>query len=104
VERLFLPPVIRVLQSTRAALVVPIIHAIHALPGITTANFFMEKMAAGFNAESQDWRYTLIMPNGQVLGTTGGKDSAKMGFCAKCHAVMKDRDGCFYLDEEYRRK
>ncbi len=66
--------------------------------------FLMEKMAAGFNAESMDWRYTLIMPNGKILGTTGGKNAAKMGFCAECHAVMEDQDSRFYLDEEYRRK
>ena len=65
--------------------------------------FLMEKMATGFNAESMDWRYTLIMPNGKVLGTTGGKNSAKMGFCAECHAVMDDQDSRFYLDEAYRR-
>ena len=66
--------------------------------------FLMEKMAAGFNAESMDWRYTLILPNGRILGTTGGKDSAKMGFCAECHAVMEDQDSRFYLDEDYRRQ
>ncbi len=66
--------------------------------------FLMEKMAAGFSSDSQDWRYTLIMPNGQVFGTTGGKNSDKVGFCAECHAVVEDQDSRFYLDEEYRRK
>ena len=66
--------------------------------------FLMEKMAAGFSSDSQDWRYTLIMPNGQVFGTTGGKNSDKVGFCAECHAVVEDQDSRFYLDEAYRRK
>lgn len=66
--------------------------------------FLMEKMAAGFNAESQDWRYTMIMPNGQVFGTTGGKNSAKMGFCVECHMVVEEQDSRFFLDDDYRRK
>ena len=35
--------------------------------------FLMEKMEAGFDADTGDWRYTLIMPNGKTIGTTGGK-------------------------------
>ncbi len=66
--------------------------------------FLMEKMASGFNGASQDWRYTLILPNGKVLGTTGGKNSGKIGFCAECHMVAEDQDSRFYLDEEYRVK
>ena len=66
--------------------------------------FLMEKMAAEFNAESQNWRYTLILPNGKILGTTGGKNSAKVGFCVECHLVEEEHDSRFYLDEEYRRK
>ncbi|MDA0229204.1 MAG: cytochrome P460 family protein [Proteobacteria bacterium] len=66
--------------------------------------FLMEKMAAGFNAESGDWRYTLILPNGKILGTTGGKGSAKVGFCIECHAVQEEEDSRFFLDEEYRKQ
>ena len=65
--------------------------------------FLMEKMAAGFNAESHDWRYTLILPNGKILGTTGGKNSAKVGFCIECHAVAEEQDSRFFLDEDYRK-
>lgn len=66
--------------------------------------FLMEKMASGFNAESKDWRYTLVLPNGKVLSTTGGKNSGKVGFCIECHAVVEDQDSRFFLDEDYRRK
>lgn len=66
--------------------------------------FLMEKMAAGFNAASQDWRYTLIMPNGKVVGTTNGAGSSKMQFCAECHLAVEDQDSRFYLPEEYRVK
>ena len=35
--------------------------------------FLMEKHNAGFNKVSHNWQYTLIMPNGQTVGTTNGK-------------------------------
>jgi len=49
--------------------------------------FLMEKMASGFNAASQDWRYTLIQPNGKILCITGGKNSGKVGFCIVLHRM-----------------
>ena len=64
--------------------------------------FLMEKMGAGFDADTQDWRYTLIMPNGREIGTTGGKGAAQVGFCAECHLGVEDQDSRFFLDEEYR--
>ena len=56
-----------------------------------------------FNAKLHDWRYTLILPNGKILGTTGGKNSAKVGFCIECHAVAEEQDSRFFLDEDYRK-
>ena len=64
--------------------------------------FLMEKMEAGFDPDTGDWRYTLIMPTGRVIGTTGGKGAAKVGFCADCHLGVEDQDSRFFLDEEYR--
>ncbi len=65
--------------------------------------FTMERMPAGFNAESEDWRFTLIMPNGAVFGTTNGKNSAGVQFCITCHgAVAEDQDSMFFLPDEYR--
>ena len=64
--------------------------------------FLMEKMEAGFDPDTRDWRYTLIMPNGRVIGTTGGKGAAQVGFCAECHLGVEDQDSRFFLDEEYR--
>jgi hypothetical protein len=66
--------------------------------------FLMEKMAANFNAGTQDWRYTLMLPNGKVIGTTNGSGSGKVQFCADCHLAMEDQDSRFFLDEEYRAK
>lgn len=65
--------------------------------------FLMEKMAAGFDDDGGNWRYTLMMPNGQVFGVTGGKGSANVGFCKDCHiAVGEDQDFQFFLPEELR--
>jgi hypothetical protein len=65
--------------------------------------FLMEKMAAGFNEDSGNWRYTMVLPNGQVFGTTNGAGSAKMQFCYECHmAVAEEQDSLMFLPDEYR--
>ncbi len=64
--------------------------------------FLMEKMAAGFNADSGDWKYTMVMPGGAVFGATNGKNSAGMTFCYECHMTAEDQDSMFFLPEEYR--
>ncbi len=66
--------------------------------------FIMEKMIAGFNPGSDDWRYTMIMPNGSVFGSTGGKGSAKMQFCADCHMSVSEADSMLFMPDEYRVK
>ena len=65
--------------------------------------FLMEKHNAGFNANTHNWQYTLIMPNGQTVGTTNGKGSASVKFCYECHnAVAEDQDALMFLPEELR--
>jgi len=65
--------------------------------------FVMEKMSAGFNKDSGNWRYTMVMPNGQIFGTTNGAGSAKMNFCYECHmAVAEEQDSLMFLPDEYR--
>ncbi len=65
--------------------------------------FLMEKMAAGFNADSGNWKYTMFTPNGAVFGETNGKNSAGMQFCIECHAaVAEEQDHMMFLPEEYR--
>jgi ubiquitin len=65
--------------------------------------FIMEKMHAGFNAESGDWRYTMIMPDGAVAGTTKGAGNANVEFCIGCHiSVAPELDSVMLLPEEYR--
>lgn len=67
--------------------------------------FLMEKMAQGFNGESGDWRYTMIMPDGSVFGTTGGVDSRKVAFCVPCHGLVGEtQDHMFFPPKAYRIK
>jgi len=77
-------------------------------PNGTTAPgplFMMEKMKAGFNADSGDWKYSMVMPDGGVFGVTNGAGSAKMTFCYECHMAVADaQDSLFFLPPEYRVK
>lgn len=64
--------------------------------------FVMEKMPAGFNSTSGDWKYTQINPTGDVLGITNGTDSNKVEYCIHCHITRGDTDQLFYIPESYR--
>ena len=64
--------------------------------------FVMEKMPAGFNADSGNWRYTLVMPGGKVIGATNGKGSGNVEFCIGCHMSAEDTDSMMLLPEDYR--
>lgn len=65
--------------------------------------FIMEKMEKGWNKASDDWKYTLMLPNGKIFGVTNGVNSKKVKFCIDCHiAVAEDQDSSFFLPEELR--
>jgi len=64
--------------------------------------FIMEKMAAGFNKASGNWKYTLILPNGQTVGTTNGNGTEAVKFCYECHMAAEDTDSLFFLPEDLR--
>ncbi len=68
--------------------------------------FLMEKMNAGFSPGSDDWRYTMIMPNGSMFGTTWGAGSEKVQFCADCHMSVSepDVDSMLFMPDAYRVK
>lgn len=60
--------------------------------------FVMEKVAA------ESWRYTMVMPEGWVLGSTGGPGADTVAFCADCHAAApRGHDQLYFLPPEYRR-
>jgi len=64
--------------------------------------FLMEKKQAGFNEATGDWRYYLILPNGNLFGVTKGKNDAGMKFCQDCHVGGEDNDFLLFLPEEVR--
>ncbi len=65
--------------------------------------FIMEKMTRGFNAETSNWRYAMVMPGGKLFGLTGGKNSAGLKFCHDCHVGGEDNDFMLFLPEEVRK-
>ena len=65
--------------------------------------FLMEKMPAGFNPASRDWRYSMIMPDGSLFGRTNGLDSARVVFCITCHRAAGDEnDHLFFIPNVHR--
>jgi len=66
--------------------------------------FLMEKMPAGFNYVSGDWRYTMILPDGSVHGTTRGAGADQVDFCIACHLAVENQDHLFFIPEDYRRR
>ena len=65
--------------------------------------FLMEKMEPGFSPEGRDWRYTQIMPDGSLFGTTNGEGSDRMEFCVTCHATAGEpADHLFFVPDKYR--
>ncbi|MFT5393898.1 MAG: hypothetical protein ACI8PT_004102 [Gammaproteobacteria bacterium] len=64
--------------------------------------FLMEKMAAGFNPISGNWRYTLIQPDGQLLGETNGRGTVSVNYCIGCHLTKASNDHLFFVPEAFR--
>ncbi len=70
---------------------------------LTGPLFLMEKMSTGFNPEGRDWRYTMIMPDGGLFGTTNGEGSDRVEFCIDCHQAAGDEeDHLFFVPEPHR--
>ncbi len=64
--------------------------------------FLMEKMAPGFSPANNDWRYSMIMPDGSLFGETGGPGAARVAFCHTCHAEVGETDNLFFVPEDKR--
>ncbi len=64
--------------------------------------FIMEKMPAGFNRVSGDWRYIMIMPNGVLFGETKGRGAQKVEYCIGCHLAKEEQDHLFFVPESVR--
>ncbi len=64
--------------------------------------FVMEKMEAGFNYVSGDWRYTMVMPDGELFGTTKGINAERVYYCIGCHLVRDDFDHLYFVPDSVR--
>ena len=62
----------------------------------------MEKMPAGFNPASGDWRYSMISPRGEVIGITNGQNPDQVSYCVPCHLSRQATDHLFFPPEEFR--
>ncbi len=65
--------------------------------------FTMTKMEEGWNPETGDWRYSMVMPGGSTVGVTKGPNAANMDFCHECHIAGEESDYLFFLPEDFRK-
>ena len=71
------------------------------LPG---ALFVMEKLIAGSNPPTGDWRYVVVNPDGSFFGDTTGDEPQLVDYCHTCHLQVAERDYTFFVREDYRVK
>lgn len=64
--------------------------------------FIMEKMSAGFNYVTHDWRFTQILPDDTLLGETNGHGAERVEYCIPCHIAAEKHDYLFFVPQEYR--
>ncbi|MEM8689797.1 MAG: hypothetical protein AAGF81_20915 [Pseudomonadota bacterium] len=65
--------------------------------------FIMEKMIRGFNADTADWRYAMVMPGGELCGLTGGSNTRGVEFSKECRVALADIDSLLFLPENVRK-
>jgi hypothetical protein len=64
--------------------------------------FLMEKMPQGFNYVSGNWKFTLVQPDGSVLGETNGPGSARVEYCIACHLAVEHQDHLYFIPPAHR--
>ncbi|MCA3261134.1 MAG: cytochrome P460 family protein [Telmatospirillum sp.] len=64
--------------------------------------YVMEKMGAGYETGINDWRFAAYEPNGTLVGETGGRDNARVRFCAECHAAAREQDFLIFVLPKFR--
>lgn len=62
----------------------------------------MEKLAKDINPETGDWRYSMYLPDGSLMGDTIGENPHEMDFCHACHEAKADVDFLFQIPQEYQ--
>ncbi len=64
--------------------------------------FVMERMTSGYDASTNDWRFAATLPDGQLVGESGGRDAAKVAYCAGCHKSAHVQDFLFFVPPAFR--
>lgn len=66
------------------------------------ALYLMEKMPAGFNHASGDWKYALVRPDGTFVGETNGPGRERVEYCIGCHLAKQNQDHLWFLPRAFR--
>lgn len=64
--------------------------------------YLMEKMPAGFNHASADWKYALVRPDGTFVGETNGQGRERVEYCIGCHLAKQHQDHLWFLPRAFR--
>lgn len=64
--------------------------------------FLMEKMPDGFSYVSGDWKYSLVLPDGTLLGETNGAGAERVEYCIACHLAVEEQDHLYFVPETHR--
>ena len=64
--------------------------------------FIMEKMPAGFNDVTGDWKFIQIQPDGTLLGETRGTGAERVEYCIACHLAAVKHDHLYFVPKKYR--
>ena len=64
--------------------------------------FIMEKMPAGFNYVSGDWKFTQIQPEGTFFGETNGLHAERVEYCIACHLAVEHHDHLYFVPKAVR--
>ena len=64
--------------------------------------FVMERMAPGYDAATNDWRFAVTRPDGVRVGESGGENAPEVAYCAGCHRSARVQDFLFFVPPRHR--
>lgn len=64
--------------------------------------FAMARMAPGYEAGANDWRFAVYEADGTLIGETGGRGNERVRFCVECHAAARAQDFLLFVPPAYR--
>jgi hypothetical protein len=65
-------------------------------------SFVLERMAPGYEAGANDWRFAVYEADGSLIGETGGRGNERVRFCVECHAAARAQDFLLFVPPAYR--